>query len=329
MAEDIEILKNHGAQKSQEDLKDELYQELSGEARTNNIKELLKEGAIPYDGDDGFSSDYLRWAADAEQTKLLLEAGAKYIRYHEFYTMGDTALMRAKTAEQTKMLLDAGGIDDVNHVSHYGHTALSCARTAEQTKLLLEAGADVNLTRKIDDVVDVYGRTPLMCARTAEQTKLLLEAGAKVDLREALRIGGRTALFFARTAEQTKLLLDAGAYVNALDRDGETALFAAKTAEQAKLLIDAGIKVMQKNWKGKTAFDCVDNPEVKNVIKIAMLKKGKKIKIAVLKKDLDANKAMTADIRSGVANTQKSGYKHITETERRIQKSVKHGEREN
>ena len=69
------------------------------------------------------------------------------------------------------------------------------------------------------------------------------------------------------------------------------------------MLLDAGINVNQKDKEGKTAADYVEDSDIRNMIKIV-----------VLRKDLAASKVLTAGIRSGIANTQKSGYKHISRT---------------
>ncbi|MBR1601483.1 MAG: ankyrin repeat domain-containing protein [Alphaproteobacteria bacterium] len=293
----IKILKEHGAKKSPKDLNLELYDvmdeviEDEGK-RLTKIKELIELGAKA-------NADCLYFAKNAEETKLLLESvkgdNINYVRFG----YGNTALIAAKDAEQTKLLIDAGA--PVNIVDKGGHTALSEAKTAEQTKLLLDAGASVNMV-----CAERYGaRTALFFAKTAEQTKLLLDAGANVNAKEGKHWGwtGATALFYADDAKQTQVLLDAGADVNIIDKQGQTALFFAKTKEQAKLLLDAGINVNQRDKEGKTAADYVEDSDVRNMIKIA-----------VLRKDLAASKVLTDDIRSGMAKTKVSGYKHISRT---------------
>ena len=72
--------------------------------------------------------------------KLLIDAGA-YVkeRYERNNKGGFTALMYATTAEQTRLLIKAGA--NVNQTDCWGHSVLEHARTAEQARLLIKAGA--------------------------------------------------------------------------------------------------------------------------------------------------------------------------------------------
>ncbi|MBR1756641.1 MAG: hypothetical protein IJ738_03630 [Alphaproteobacteria bacterium] len=129
--------------------------------------------------------------------------------YREFDNRFETPLMEAN-AEQTKLLLEAGADPNLGRVAvKYGH-AMDFAKNEngitplvhaiwqkdiKKMKLLIRAGADVN-------AVDIDGNSVLMHAFNAEQTKLLLEAGAKPDER---------CLWNCRNAEKFILLLEVGA----------------------------------------------------------------------------------------------------------------------
>lgn len=172
----------------------------------------------------------LMFSNSVEQTRLLIEAGAKINIKNN--NDGWTALMHSKNTDQTRLLLKDGA--DVNLKNFKRETALMIASsnksTHERVEILLEAGATVN------DQSD-GGLTALICASTPEKTEILLKAGADVHSRD---MNGMTALMYSRSAKQTKLLIEAGAKVNLQNNKGETALSLSKIPEQQQILIEAG-----------------------------------------------------------------------------------------
>ena len=136
----VNILKRHGAKKSQADLNIELLHSMgkvfeSEQVRLTKIKELIELGAKA-------DANCLYFARDAEQTKLLLKSvegdDIDFVRFG----YGNTALIAAKDAEQTKLLLDAGA--PVNVVDKGGHTALSEAKTRMSLLSLVKSGPKNN-----------------------------------------------------------------------------------------------------------------------------------------------------------------------------------------
>ena len=110
------------------------------------VQVLLDEGIINlknilYCENEIQTRIYIKLGADVNITEKFYKQ-EKYgykirIQDHDL----DTPLHNANTAEQTRLLLEAGA--DVNAKNRNGSTPLHYANTAEQAKLLIDAGVNV------------------------------------------------------------------------------------------------------------------------------------------------------------------------------------------
>ena len=102
------------------------------------LVECAKQG-VYHEIRNYYNGTPLHFARTAEQTRVLIEAGANVnARNNSDYT----PLHRAETADQIRVLIEAGA--NVNSVNYWGYTPLHYAKNTEQTRALIEAGANVN-----------------------------------------------------------------------------------------------------------------------------------------------------------------------------------------
>jgi ankyrin repeat protein len=221
-AETVRSMLEHGADPKQLVNDQTLLFLAAANNSMETVKVLLAHGADPNQEDPRTKAVPLQWAATAEMTAVLLDAGAKV---DAVVNTGETALGRAAMygrPEQALLLLDHGA--DVNHRDLGGSTPLMRALNVAMVQLLLDHHADPNIRSQ-------QGFTALMTVKGA--AKVLLDAGAEPNV-----VGeqGWTPLMAAtawRDADAVKALLAAGAKRDAKDKKGQRAVEQARKAQWA------------------------------------------------------------------------------------------------
>ena len=168
----------------------------------------------------------------------------------------------------------------------------------------------------------------LVEAKTVEETKLLLDAGANPNKRV---FETNEAFTHAKSIEQMQALVDAGAEIT--DRDFVDCLWHDHSniwREKCHFLLSQRADKDQPIPTWNSMFNYVNNPINVNPgvwYSSDLEKRWKRLetvdgrredkleraKIRV-KSHIEQNKAMTGDIKEGIAKTQESGYKHISRT---------------
>lgn len=233
----------------------------------------------------------LSCAKDAEQAKVILDAGVDIDLQVSNMRNIDLALFYAKDVEHTKVLLDAGAnpniAQDCTHI-------LMHTKDLDQLKVLLEAGANPNWVDPKNNFsvlmykcyfgpFDLYSMITLLSAGAdpkyvnnigytilmrllssltneddlTELILLLVDAG--VDVNHAYfdykYKTVRTALHLADKPEDVKFLIKLGAKVDInIDGHGCDAFIHSKSLEKSKILLEAGADVNSRTFNGVTAL---------------------------------------------------------------------------